>query len=319
MADYATKKDVDIIELERYLGSLDYTIPTISILNLKKEIESRMSANDCGCIIYGKSRAGKSRAIHYISEHLKAKYGTELPIYYYCATDHVSTQKAFYSSLLFTLGHEDASRGTAVQMRDRIIKRLIVDSLDTKYRRAVLFVDEAYLLDEKEYKWLIDIYNALDANNILFTVFLVGTRELLLQKQEFIRAKKEQIVYRFMVHEFEFKGITSKKEMTVCMAALDKPFTMSGKEIVLSKLFFPNGYTDNKNILSFTDELWEAFEMVKKEHGIGSDELLMKHFMDAVIHCLKEYGSYGEGLYAPTLENWKDSIVSSGFVSSQAI
>ena len=96
-------------------------------------------------------------------------------------------------------------------MRQRIVNRIIVNALDTKYRRAILFVDEAYLLHDKEYLWLIDIYNELNLNDILFTVFLFGTRELKEQKTGYIRAGKKQIVLRFMVNEFEFMGITCKK------------------------------------------------------------------------------------------------------------
>ena len=149
----------DIAELERYLGSIQYTIPTKSILDLQYKVEEWISMNDCGAIIYGESRVGKTRAIRYISLHLKEKYSLQLPIYTFTATDHVSTQKTFYSSLLTAIGHEEPHKGTAVQMRQRLVNRIIVNALDTKYRRAILFIDEAYLLSDKEYLWLIDIYN----------------------------------------------------------------------------------------------------------------------------------------------------------------
>lgn len=32
--------------------------------------------------------------------------------------------------------------------------------------------------NDKEYLWLIDLYNELNMNDILFTVFLIGTKEL---------------------------------------------------------------------------------------------------------------------------------------------
>ena len=86
-------QNFDITELERYLGSIKYTIPTKSIMDLQHKVEEWISMNDCGAIIYGESRTGKTRAIRYISTHLKEKYGTQLPIYTLCATDHISTQK----------------------------------------------------------------------------------------------------------------------------------------------------------------------------------------------------------------------------------
>lgn len=319
MLENTLKEDINIIELDRYLGSIKYTIPTKSILDLQAKVEQWISTNECGAIIYGESRVGKTRAIRYISTHLKNKYGSQLPIYNLCATDHVSTQKTFYSTLLTAMGHEDAHKGTAVQMRQRIVNRIIVNALDTKTRRAILFVDEAYLLTEKEYIWLIDIYNELNLKDILITVFLFGTKELKEQKKGYIIAGKKQIVNRFMVWEFEFFGITNKRDAAICMASIDKPFKIEryDKEIVLSELFFPMAYKDGRKLSSYVDDLWKAFEIVKKKYNINTEQLLMKHFMDVIILCLKKYGIYGEELYEPTLEEWIMSVEDSGFAISQ--
>lgn len=312
-------ENLDIIELERYLGSIDFTVPTKSILDLQDRVEDWISMNDCGAIIYGESRVGKTRAIQYISNHLREQYGSQLPIYTLCATDHIPTQKTFYSSLLESLQHEEAHKGTAVQMRQRIVNRILINALDTKYRRAVLFVDEAYQLSEKEYSWLIDIYNELNLKNVLFTVFLFGTKELKEQKTGFIRAGKKQIVLRFMVREFEFHGITNAFEAMACMSSIDKPLQIPGfsGEIKLMELFFPDAYKDGKLLPHYANDLWNAFQLVMTQNNIHSDQILMKYFMDAIIYCLKRYGTYGKTIYEPTIEEWENCIIDSGFVSSQ--
>lgn len=310
---------IDIADLDRYLGSIKYTIPTKSILDLQDKVEDWIAMNDCGAIIYGESRVGKTRAIRYISTHLKEKYSTQLPVYTFTATDHTVTQKTFYASLLTALGHEDPHKGTAVQMRQRLVNRIIVNALDTKYRRAVLFIDEAYLLSDKEYIWLIDIYNELNLHDILFTVFLFGTRELKQQKTGYIASGKKQIVLRFMVNEFEFKGLTNQKEAIICMASMDKPFHMPGinESIILSQFFFPLAYNDGYRLSSSANDLWNAFEIIKKKNNLHTDQILMKHFVDSIIFCMKRYGKYGHSLYQPTIEEWETSIIDSGFVLSQ--
>ena len=310
---------INILELDRFLGSIHYTIPTVQILSLKKTVEEWISMNDYGAIIYGKSRSGKTRAIHYISEQLRKKYGTQLPIYTYCATDHKPTDRNFYSNLLVAIGHEEQFKGTAVQLKQRLLNRMIVDALDTKYRRIILFIDEAFLLDAKEYLWLVNIYNSLNLNDILLTIFLFGTNELKEQKARFIRANKEQIVLRFMLKEFHFKGITSISDLSVCMHSLDKPFYFGEEkqEIVLSNLFFPIAYADGMKLGSYTNDLWDAFEKVKLNYNVNTDEILMKFFMDTIIYCLRKYGTYGEKLYAPTIEEWENAMIKVGFVSSQ--
>lgn len=314
-------EEIDLLELNVFLGSKHFTIPTRQIMILKSLVDEWISSNSCGAIIYGKSRSGKTRAIQYISEHLKNTYGKELPVIIFNATDHIPTQKTFYSQLLVTIQHEDPHKGTAVQMRQRLVNRLIEAALDTKYRRIVLFIDEAYLLDEKEYTWLIDIYNELYHSDIILTVFLIGTIELKKQKAGFITSKKQQIVLRFMVNEFEFKGITKSSDMMICLASMDKPFSMNknNPDIILSELFFPNAYKDGITLSAYAKDIWDSFEEVKVKNHIESDELLMKYFMDAVIYCLKKYGVYGEQLYAPTKDCWINSIINTGFISAQSI
>lgn len=316
---YAKQDFVDITELERYLGSIQYTIPTKSILDLQNKVEEWIAMNDCGAIIYGESRVGKTRAIRYISQHLKHKYSSQLPIYTFTATDHIPTQKTFYASLLASIGHEEPYKGTAVQMRQRLVHRIIVNALDTKYRRAVLFIDEAYLLNDKEYLWLIDIYNELNLHDILFTVFLFGTKELKEQKTGYISAGKKQIVLRFMVNEFEFKGITNERDAAICMASMDKPFRPTDwkESVILSDFFFPIAYQDGFKLSAYAKDLWNAFETVKYENNIRTNQILMKYFIDAILYCMKQYGVFGKGIYQPTLEEWKHSILDSGFVISQ--
>ena len=309
----------DMLSLDRHIGSLKYIIPTIQILSLMKEVEKWLSMNDCGAIIYGRSRVGKTRAITYISEELRNNFGAELPIYVYCATDYPATQKTFYSSLLTVMKHEDAHKGTAVQLRQRLVNRIIVNAIGTKYRRAVLFVDEAYLLTEKEYIWLIDIYNELYNNDILLTVFLVGTPELKEQKISFMRTGKEQIIQRFMTNEYEFHGIRNLKEMMACLDFMDEEICIpnTAEKIILSKYFFPLAYKDGIRLIDYATEIYSAFRELQMKYNVKSNEILMKHFVDAVLYCMKLYGVHGKAHYKPEKEEWKDAILNIGFISNQ--
>lgn len=309
---------IDIKSFNRvFSGDNSFTIPTKQILTLNREISECLEGNACGAIIHGKSRAGKTRSIIYITQHLKKEYGNELPIVIINANSpellNVVTQKAFYQQLLVDVKHEDPYKGTTVQLRQRLMNRLIEYGLDTKYRRIVFFIDEAYQLDEKEYGWLIDIYNELSQNNILLTVFLFGTRELIEQKRGFIANKKEQIVRRFMSREYEFHGIRSRKELEVCLSSLDKEVVIDGKTIKVSEHFFPEAYKDGKRLNMYSSNLWEAFSEVRERNSISEDEILMSHFMETVRLCLVRYGSYGKGLYEPRKEDWIECVKDSGY------
>ena len=309
----------ETLSLDRHIGSLNYIIPTIQILSLMKEVKKWLSMNDCGAIIYGRSRVGKTRAITYISEELRDNFGMELPIYVYCATDYPPTQKTFYSSLLPVMKHEEPHKGTAVQLRQRLVNRIIVNAVGTRHRRAVLFIDEAYLLTAKEYTWLIDIYNELYNNDILLTVFLFGTPELKEQKIAFIRSGKEQIVQRFMTNEYEFHGIRNLKEMMACLDYMDEEIYIpdTGEKVILSKYFFPLAYEEGIRLVHFAEDIYSAFRELQVKYSINSNEILMKHFVDAVMYCMKMYGIHGKAHCKPEKNEWVESILNIGFISSQ--
>ena len=75
-------------------------------------------------------------------------------------TDHRPSAKYFYSELLKAIGHSEAHKGTASMMKERLIDALVLSTQETQYRRAILFIDEAFLLTEKDFIWLMDIHKS---------------------------------------------------------------------------------------------------------------------------------------------------------------
>lgn len=313
--------DVDERELCRMFSSKKFLIPTRQICDLHAKVDEWIQTNSCGGIVYGPSRAGKSSAITYIAKSLKETYGTELPVYVYTATDHIATQKAFYESLLMALDHPDASKGTTNQMRQRLVNRIIMAALNTKYKLACLFIDEAYLLTQKEFTWLCDLYNELAINDIQLTCLLVSTSEILDVKKGFIRAGKQQIVQRLMMKEAEFHGIESQYDLTICMNSLENNFVPQGYDepICLSENYFPDAHRDGKSLASFAPAFWIAMQNLRKAHHINANYMTMKCFMDSVSYCLRKFGAQAgeDRVYEPSVSEWEICLIESGYVSSQ--
>lgn len=85
--------------LDNYFVSNEFNITTPAIMELQGQVLRWVSDGVPGAIIYGRPRIGKTRAILYIANVLRAKYGRELPIYVLNATEHVPKDKFFYSEL----------------------------------------------------------------------------------------------------------------------------------------------------------------------------------------------------------------------------
>lgn len=306
--------------LDNYFVSNGFNITTPAIMELQTQILKWISDGTPGSIIYGRPRIGKTRAILYISTVLKAKYGRELPIYVLNATEHIPKDKFFYSELLKVVGHPEFDKGTVSVLKNRLLNALFTCACNTKFRKIILFIDEAYNFTEKDFKWLMDIYNNLNLKDIHLYVFLVGSEELVARKQALIMAKQHQIVGRFMVEECHFHGIQSAKEMVICMTNYDRPLEIGGNQILLTKEFFPDAYNDGKRIFSCADELMEEYIKIMKEIGIPpASEIPMMYFINTIKYCLNNYGILGEKTYFPTQEMWKESILNSGYVAAERL
>ena len=298
------------------LSSIDFTIPTVAILDLAAAVDTWIIDGDCGAIVYGRPRVGKTRAIHYISKELKKKYGKDLPVYVLNMTDHKPSAKYFYSEFLKAVGHSEAHKGTASMMKERLVNALVLGSRETKYRRVVLFIDEAFLLTEKDFIWLMDIHNNLDMCNVHLTVLMFGTDELKSIKSAYCQSKRLQIVDRFMVEEYEYKGVASVKGALACLHNMDVGLPGYPGSPILAQSFFPGAYADKKRFASCANTLWDVFLELGRESGSPSIDIPMKYFMKAIVYCLKTYGIYGKGIYFPDKAAWADSVSNSGLIKS---
>ena len=298
------------------LSSIDFTIPTIAILSLADAVDAWIIGGDCGAIVYGRPRVGKTRAIHYISKGLKKKYGKDLPVYVLNMTEHKPSAKYFYSELLKAIGHSEAHKGTASMMKERLIDALVLGSRETRYRRAVLFIDEAFLLTEKDFIWLMDIYNNLDMCNVHLTVLMFGTNELKSIKNAYCQAKRFQIVERFMVEEYEYKGVMSAKDALACLHNMDIALPNYPGNLILTQTFFPNAFADNNRLAACANVLWDVFSDLSAKGNMPDIDIPMKYFMSAVVYCIKNYGAYGKGIYFPDKAAWAESVSGSGLLKS---
>lgn len=306
--------------LDDYFVSNDFNIATPAIMNLKNQVLKWIADGTPGSIIYGRPRIGKTRAILFIASVLKSKYGRELPIYVLNATEHIPKDKFFYSEMLKVVGHPEFDKGTVSMLKDRLLNTLFANACNTKYRKIILFIDEAYNFSEKDFKWLMDIYNNLNLKNIHLYVFLVGSEELVARKQALIMAKQHQIVGRFMVEECHFHGIQNVRDMSICLCNYDNPLDVNENQLILTKEFFPDAYADGKRLAETADILMDEYLKIMKEIGIpASSEIPMMYFINTVKFCILNYGINGKKLYFPDNEAWRNSIMNSGYVAAERL
>ena len=303
----------------RYMSSSQFIIPTKNILELEQKILTWLMIGACGSITYGRPRIGKTACLNYIARKIREKYHNDEVVIIWNITDHPDTERNFYASLLMAMGIKYLKRDTALLLKERVLNELIVRACETKYRRVIIFLDEAWKFQEKDFSWLMDLYNNLNGKDIQLAAFLFGTRELKDLKSEFKRRGKDQIVGRFMINEMQFFGLRELSDIQFCLVFLDKvlmrdSLTSHTSQTVLD-FYFP--HADGKKFFSLAESYWNAFRRVRSDKNIIADDIPMKYLIDSFNICLNFYGKLSPlAISFPTEKELIHCIEMSGYGES---
>ncbi len=296
-----------------------YLIPTNMIYNLYSEVEKWISNRTPGAIFYGRPRLGKTKAIEYIKKVLSVDYET-LPVFHICSIESPTiSEDNFFAHFLQEVGHNLYSSGKSYVKRDRLIKFLVSQGEMSHHKRVVLFIDDAQRLKEKQYEWLMDMYNQLDKHGVSMSAILVGQTELMYQKSAFIQARMHQIIGRFMVHEYRFTGAKDVNDIRNCLIGYDSDSEYPiGSQWSFTKYYFPEAFEQGLRLESFADELYQLFTEIRYEYKITKHtDIPMLYLTLTIEYALKTYGSNGYNVEWPTISQWKEAIEYSGFIQAE--
>lgn len=297
----------------------NYHIVTNEIIHLCAVMHRWISNRVPGAIIYGRPRLGKTKAIEYLKVYLKSEFGETLPIFTMLCSYHKPNENRFFTELLRDVGHSAFLQGKPEAKKDRLLKFFIQQAENSGHHKIILFIDEAHMLYEQDYNWLIDIYNQLDRCSINLTVILVGQKDLIHQKSAFISGNKMQIVGRFMVQEQMFSGVKTANDLKICLNSYDNTSEYPiGSGFSFTRYFFPEAFDDGNRFVNEAEAIFDRFKKLRSEAKIrGNIEIPMLYITLAIDNCFKIFGANGKGSYWPTLEDWDESIIRSGYIEAE--
>lgn len=293
-----------------------YVLATPAILNLLDSIKQWIDARATGGIVFGIQRFGKSRAIRYLASQLPEIFAKALPVLRFnCREYRTPTEGVFFEDLLRAFGHALYKSGKPAAKRDRLTEFLREKVEASGQSRLIMFVDEAQKLHEIQYKWLIDLFNELDELGVSPTALLVGQPELVHQRNAFVRARKRQILGRFMAQQHHFVGLRSASDMRVCLFGYDENSEYPpGSGWSFTQYYFPAAFAEGWRLANEADTVWRAFVEVHGESRLaGAPEIPMQYFVGAVRYVLRQYGSLSDAAPAISLNIWKEAVHRSGY------
>lgn len=248
-----------------------------------RETYTWLTTGALGALVYGRPRLGKTSATRWVLSALGQALGPlpwlEIPI----RGQRVASEREFFQHILRCARHREYGKGTAGDRRDRLAEWLIRRARRSPVNAFVMFIDEAQLLTEHHYYWLLNIGNELDAAGCRLFCLLVGQSELMDDKQEMIDAGQEQIVGRFMVRTLEFPGIQSEDEVRQCLEAYDQTEYPPGSGKRFTEHYVPKAVSKGLHLQSLAAGVWGNFATVWRQVGFEGPAVIPMHYLGATI------------------------------------
>lgn len=297
--------------------SSSYIIPTATIYELIETIHHWVNIRATGGIIFGHQRVGKTYAVRYIRAELQDLFSQEFSTFFIPQISSVNTSETvFFSHWLKYVGHSLHTSGTGYIKRQRLLNFLAEKGKQTKRKIVVLIVDEAQLLNETHYQWLVELGNELEEERILTTIILVGQPELGLLRNAFEVAGKMQFIGRFMVREFRFFGLRNIQDIYTCLHGYDEDSEYPpGTGCSYSRYFFPEAFDLGWRLAYESEKIWETFSEVRKVHKQRVlDEIPMEYFSRTIEILFKEYSDLTTQFSGFTIAQIRKAVQESGYL-----
>lgn len=288
----------------------DYIIVTPQIKILTDNILFLITNKITGAIVYGISRGGKTTAKRCLIKAIRNFFkGNSLIFSVSCNGGRFPNENRFLADILGGLGLAIKNRERPEERRERIIRYLTSLAQETQEKKIILFMDDAQNMKELDYIQLMDIYNRLEDIGITLSTILIGSDELKELMDTFISKRKSHIVGRFMIHDFNFKGVENLNQLQLILSFYDQKCYPTDSNCSYTQYFFPEAY-DKGYRVSQDAEL--ILKLICEEADISINSPILNIPMLpltlTINDCFKLVGFIGKSKYKPTEEDWKTSI-----------
>ena len=291
-------------------------LPTRAIEAFVNVIASWLENLLPGGIVHGSSRAGKTRAIRYLKANVAELLGSAIPTFLFSVWrnegQHV-TENRFYREVLRVLEYQYPSYGTGADKRNTAISRLRDCAREHGEHRVLLFIDEAQWLTLPMYHLLMDLHNQLVLLDVRLVVVLVGTPELLTQRDKLRREGQAHIIGRFMTASHHFEGVRSSATITDLARTMDTSSEFPANSgTSFTQFFVPKAFAAGWRLQDNAELLWETLVQLCGDRGLpridGKRDLSMQAVMAFMRGLMRELRELDD----PSLElepDWVAAVI----------
>ena len=267
----------------RALGGRAFLIKTEPSIRFFSHLHRWLTTGMLGAIVYGRPRLGKTSAARWVLRAVSQKIGAVPWIEIPTRKQHLTSERGFFQHLLHCAHNKYYKKGTGADRRDRFKEVLIARARRSPLRTVILFFDEAQLLEEIHYSWLMNISNEVEMEGYRVFCLLVGQHQLSNRRGAFLSEGLEEIVGRFMTEEWAFPGIESFEDFKACLVEFDDVVYPANDDKPFVANFAPKAHQSGWRLKDTATMMWNEISIQWKSCGCTGNPIIPMHYFCAAV------------------------------------
>ncbi|MES2150678.1 MAG: ATP-binding protein [Pseudomonadota bacterium] len=297
-------------------------LPTPSIRSAYDVLANTAFQRAPGCSFYGHPRFGKTEGISVLADQLAQSF-PGMPIFTVSAAWHARfSEGTFICELLTACKHFMAAVGTVGVRRARLRTFLGMQAQTGHSDIVMLLIDEAQNWHEPELTTLRDLANEIALEHkVLLIGILFGTPELASLRTALIQSGRIDLVGRFMIQQYEFRGVFTPEDLAIIMSFYDDPEVSEypeGSGNSYSQFLMGQAYASGWRLQQEVENLWGQYKLAAQASG-GLNQIGMQWVADSIRRFFMANLEYDHPGFRGEAGTWKVAVAQSGFKDSLGV
>ncbi|MGN8063420.1 ATP-binding protein [Ralstonia sp. 22111] len=259
----------------------DVIVWTPAIERLGKQVGWWVRMDSPGGIVYGKPRTGKSAACSYLAATLQTIIGCQvIVVIWRIQGDALPRERDFVQERLQQSGCAAVMHRDIAVLRTRLYDHIARLAAEGCAKRTIIIVDDAQQLAHDHYSYLVHCFDELVQRQLRPFFLLVGQPELKDIAHYWSENQLHQIVGRFYVHQFAFKGV-AVSDISEVLEQFDQP-TMPGRPSVPASIL-AGAYAEGWRLHMLAPLFGEALAAVSRQHNLSEEILIPMQYLRSTV------------------------------------
>jgi len=269
-----------------------FMIKTPVVHTFSKFVVKGLLEGSQGALVYGRPRRGKTMGMRWVLKEIRKLIGCPVPhVWVPTRGVKIASEREFFQHFLKSAKSTHYREGTSGDKRDRLAELLASRALRSPVNTIIVVFDEAQLLTNSHFQWILNIGNELEARGGLLYCLFLGQQELEDTKDRLIDQGMEQFVGRYMVDTFEYTGITSYEDLKSCLEQFDKTNSPDNHAMRWHQLYMPDLLPNEMPLSDCAPAAWSKFEGMWTGKGLEDCEIPMSNLCRFVTNLLNACAS----------------------------